>query len=160
MSSTNNKNNENSIADVSETKNTGTFTDKPSTPVRHTPAQKATLTPKEPDSAAQGTVAQSATAQKKQISVTELIKLINAPKPEKPLEKEPVWSILLIITAAVFASAIFFFAAAVAYFYFRGAVMSLIITLLLGVGGALFVLSAAFMLRKIEKGIREIKTKL
>lgn len=154
MSSTNNTNNEKITTEVPEKKAGGVFSNKPGVPVRHAPVQKAAMTQKE------SAPAQSTVGQKKQISVSELVKLINAPKPEKPLEKEPIWSYLLIVTGAIFAAAIFFLSIAVAYFYFRGAIMSLIITLLLGVGASVFVLSATFMLRKIEKGIREIKTKL
>lgn len=96
----------------------------------------------------------------KQISVSELVKMINAPKPEKPLEKEPVWSIILVITGAIFAAATFFISAVVAYYYFRSAVVSFILTVLLGISASLFILATTFMLRQIEKGIRQIKTKL
>lgn len=137
-----------------EKKAESVFSDKPGAPVRHAPVQKAAIPHRE------SAPEQNTAGQKKQISVSELVKLINAPKPEKPLEKNPIWSYLLIITGAIFAAAIFFLSIAVAYFYFRGAIMSLIITLLLGIGASVFVLAATFMLCKIEKGIREIKTKL
>lgn len=95
-----------------------------------------------------------------QLSVSELIKMINAPKPEKPLEKTPVWASVLLITGSVFAAVLFIISFGVAYFYFRGAVGSMILTVLFGICSSLFVLSSTFMICKIEKGIRQIKTRL
>lgn len=94
------------------------------------------------------------------MTLSDLQKLINAPKPEKPIEKTPAWSILLIVAAMVLSMIVMVMSFVAAYFYFRGAIMSQILCVLLGVIVVLFFLSCAFMLRRIEKGIREIKTKL
>ncbi len=86
--------------------------------------------------------------------------MMNAPKPDKPLERTPAWSIILVICAMTLSMMVMVIAFVAAYFYFGGAIMSQILCVLFGVLIVLFVLACAFMLRKIEKGIREIKTKL
>ena len=128
------------------------FSQTPKAPVHSAPATSAAPSAKETQGESRNKT--------KQISVGELIKMINAPKPEKPLEKPPVGAIILKITGSVFASVLLFISFVVAYFYFRGAVGSFIITLLFGICSSLFVLSAMFMICRIEEGIRQIKTKL
>jgi len=94
------------------------------------------------------------------MTLADLQKLVNAPKPEKPMEKTPVWSLLLVMSAMVLSMIAMVMSFVAAYFYFRGAIMSQILCVVLGIVVVLFFISCAFMLRIIEKGIREIKTKL
>lgn len=145
----------------------GEFSSEPGAPVHGTHAPGAART-----SGTAGTASTSNTAgtakpaqgdavkKTHQLSVSELIKMINAPKPEKPLEKPPVWANVLLITGSVFAAVLFIISFGAAYFYFRGAVGSMILTVLFGICSSLFVLSSTFMICSIEKGIRQIKTRL
>lgn len=170
-----NNTNENVIKNGSEVE----FSSEPSAPVHSTPASGATSapstakaagtpsaartvgTPSTKSTAGTSKAAQGDAAKKThQLSVSELIKMINAPKPEKPLEKTPVWASVLLITGSVFAAVLFIISFGVAYFYFRGAVGSMILAVLFGICSSLFVLSSTFMICKIEKGIRQIKTRL
>ncbi len=148
-------NENNTTEKVIKNGNEGEFSSAPGAPVHSTPAPSATRT------ASTAKATQGETAKKThQLSVSELIKMINAPKPEKPLEKTPVWASVLLITGSVFAAVLLIISFGVAYFYFRGAVGSMIITVLFGICSSLFAISSTFMICKIEKGIRQIKTRL
>lgn len=94
------------------------------------------------------------------ITMSDLQKLVNAPKPTKPLEKAPVWSTILVVCSMILSMIVMVMSFVAAYFYFSGAIMSQILAVLFGIVVVLFVLGCALMLCKIEKGIREIKTKL
>lgn len=151
-------NENNTTEKVIKNGNEGEFSSAPGAPVHSTPAAGATRTASTVSTAKP---AQGETAKKThQLSVSELIKMINAPKPEKPLEKTPVWASVLLITGSVFAAVLLIISFGVAYFYFRGAVGSMILTVLFGICSSLFVISSTFMICKIEKGIRQIKTRL
>ena len=163
------------------------FSEKPSAPVAKTPAMnpsaknpavkepsakepaaasadelqnKAPAAPQANTAPAPAAAAKAEPKGRQTMTLSDLQKLINAPKPEKPIEKTPAWSILLIVAAMVLSMIVMVMSFVAAYFYFRGAIMSQILCVLLGVIVVLFFLSCAFMLRRIEKGIREIKTKL
>ncbi|MCI8331573.1 MAG: hypothetical protein HFE78_01925 [Clostridiales bacterium] len=137
------------------------FTEKPSAPVakREAAPQEQAQTGAA-RSAAKRAPAKTETKSRQTMTLADLQKLVNAPKPEKPMEKTPVWSLLLVVTAMVLSMIAMVMSFVAAYFYFRGAIMSQILCVVLGIVVVVFFISCAFMLRIIERGIREIKTKL
>ena len=142
------------------------FTEKPSAPVAKREVTPRETTPTEPGQtdaanlAVKRQQAKTETKSRQTMTLADLQKLVNAPKPQKPMEKTPVWSLLLVMSAMVISMIAMVMSFVAAYFYFRGAIMSQILCVVLGIVVVLFFISCAFMLRIIEKGIREIKTKL
>ncbi len=97
---------------------------------------------------------------KQTLSISELQKILQAPKPAKPLAKAPFWVFMLTVCAMILSMTFMVISFVVAYFYFGGAILSQVLCVLFGVVLVLFTLSWAFVLRKIERGIREIQTRL
>ncbi len=124
-----------------------------------------------PKSVAPKVAAPKAEAPKTALTVSELKKLINAPREPRPVEKTPAWAMILTVCALILSLSIAGIAVVAAYFYFGpgaaaaegnvliayAAMVMCIIVCGIFIG---FVMGCAFLLRKIEKDIREIKSRL
>ena len=136
-------------------------------PKAETPAPKAeTPAPKAQTPAPKA----QTSAPKNALTVTELKKLLERPAP-KPLEKAPVWSTILAVCTIILSLSLAGVAVIAAYFYFGPgadgaagkpllAYLSMIMCIVVCAVVVGFAVGNAFMLRKIEKDIREIKSKL
>ena len=123
-------------------------------PVRTAAAAQGTPGAQRPTQGAPAKPTAKATA----LTINDLKKALE--RPQKPVEKEPFWATVLIVSGMVLAFIILALAGAAAIWYFRGAVVSMLLIILLGIAAVAFVVSCTVMLRIIEKGIREIKSKL
>lgn len=110
-------------------------------------------------------------APKAALTVSELKKLMNAPREPRPMEKTPAWAMILTVCALILSLSIAGIAVVAAYFYFgpgsaaaEGNVLIAYVAMAMCVivcGIFIgFVMGCAFLLRKIEKDIREIKSRL
>ncbi len=135
----------------------------PMTPRHEAPGMHPTQTKQSENEKPQSTAGrapQTAKAQPKQqaITIDELRHALE--RPQSPVEKAPVWTTVLTVSSMILSFVFMVLAFVGAWWYFRGAVMSQLLCIIFGAVGVAFSLSCAFVLCAIERGIREIKSKL